>query len=114
MIVEERIYVLHTHCSVAEYLSIYEAEGMSIQMPVLGACLGYFVTEVGTLNQLVHLWGFSDMVDRARRRDKLNADPRWQACVAKLRPMIRSMENRILTPTRFSPLRELPQLGSGE
>jgi len=107
MIVEERIYVLHSHCSTADYLKVYETEGMAIQMPVLGGCLGYFVTEVGTLNQLVHLWGYADMVDRQARRDRLNADPRWQACLAKLRPMIRTMENRILTPTHFSPTRDL-------
>ena len=108
MIVEERTYVLHAHYSVADYLRVYEAEGMSIQMPVLGACLGYFVTEIGILNQLVHMWGFADLVDRQQRRERLNADPRWQICVSKLRPMIRDMENRILIPTRFSPLRELP------
>lgn len=107
MIVEERIYVLHTHCNVADYLKVYESEGMDVQMPILGACLGYFVCEVGTLNQLVHLWGYRDMVDRQLRRDRLAAEPRWQSCLAKLRPMIRTMENRILVPTHFSPLREL-------
>lgn len=108
MIVEERMYVLHPHCGVADYLKVYEEEGMAIQMPILGHCVGYFVTEIGMLNQVVHLWGFADLVDRQQRRDRLNADPAWLACVAKLRPMIRSMENRILVPTRFSPVRELP------
>lgn len=108
MIVEERIYVLHSHCSVADYLKVYEAEGMAIQMPILGACLGYFVTEFGQLNQLVHLWGYADLLDRHARRERLAAEPRWQNCLTKLRPMIRSMENRILLPTHFSPIRELP------
>lgn len=108
MIVEERMYVLHAHSSVAEYLRVYEAEGLPVQLPILGACLGYFVTEFGTQNQLVHLWGYADLEDRRRRREVLGADSRWQDCVAKLRPMILTMENRILVPTRFSPMRELP------
>lgn len=108
MIVEERMYVLHAHAGVAEYLRVYESEGLPVQVPILGACLGYFVTEFGTQNQLVHLWGFADLEERRRRREVLAADPRWQACVAKLRPMILTMENRILVPTRFSPMRELP------
>lgn len=110
MIVEERIYVLHTHCSVADYFKVYEAEGMAIQMSILGACLGYFVTEIGQLNQLVHMWGFADLQDRQARRERLAAEPAWQHCISKLRPMIRSMENRILLPTHFSPIRELPKV----
>jgi len=31
--------------------------------------------------------------------------PDWQRYVAKVRPLILSMENKILVPTRFSPIR---------
>lgn len=111
MIVEERIYVLHTWAEMSEYLQIYENEGLPAQRPILGGFLGYFTTELGTQNQLIHLWGYESLDDRARRRALLAADPQWQACLKKIRPMIMTMENRIMYPTSFSPLRSLPAAG---
>jgi len=108
MVVEERTYVLHTGVSVTEYLRIYETEGLPAQKPILGGFLGYFVTEFGTQNQLVHLWAYADLEDRRARRARLAQDARWQGCLAKIRPMIMTMENRIMYPTSFSPIRALP------
>lgn len=108
MVVEERVYVLHTWVDVNEYLAIYEKEGLSVQIPILGGLLGYFTTEIGTMNQLVHLWGYVDLDDRARRRAALAASAQWQGCLKKIRPMIMTMENRIMYPTSFSPIHTLP------
>jgi hypothetical protein len=108
MIVEERTYVLHTEVLVEDYLRIYEVEGLPVQAPILGGLLGYFSTEIGTLNQLVHWWGYQDLEDRRRRRAELARAPEWQAFLRKIRPMIRTMENRILMPAGFSPIRSLP------
>lgn len=107
MIVEERIYVLHTWVDVNEYLAIYESEGLAVQRPILGGFLGYFTTEIGTMNQLVHLWAYASADDRARRRAELAANETWQGCLKKIRPMIMTMENRIMYPTSFSPIGRL-------
>lgn len=103
MIVEERIYVLHTHASLTEYLRIYAGEGLPVQKDILGGFLGYFTTEIGTQNQLVHFWAYEDLEERRKRRATLAEQPAWQACLAQIRPMIMTMENRILIPTAFSP-----------
>jgi len=108
MIVEERIYILHTEVQLEEYLRIYETEGLSVQRPILGGFLGYFCTEIGPLNQLVHLWAYQDLEDRRARRTRLAESVQWQGCLRKIRPMIKSMENRIMYPTSFSPVRSLP------
>lgn len=108
MVVEERTYVLHTGASLDEYLTVYETEGLVVQKPILGGFLGYFVTEFGQQNQLVHLWAYADLEDRRARRARLAQEPQWQACLKKIRPMIMNMENRIMYPTRFSPIRALP------
>ena len=100
MIVEERIYTLQPG-KVPEYLKLYESEGMAIQVPILGHMVGYYSTEIGTLNQIIHMWGYQDLADRTRRRAELMADQRWQAYVAKIRPMIVTQESKILTPAPF-------------
>lgn len=105
MIVEERCYVLRMPWGPQEYLALYEAEGLAVQRDTLGRLLGYFHTEVGGLNSMVHLWGYDSFEDRMRRRAALAADPRWQSYLTRIRPMIESMSNRLLVPTSFSPIR---------
>lgn len=100
MIIEERIYTLKIG-KVAEYLKLYEQEGMAIQRPHLGGFLGYYFTETGTINTLVHLWAYEDVADRAQRRAKLQADPRWKEFLPKIVPLMERQENRILIPAPF-------------
>jgi hypothetical protein len=104
MIVKERIYVLHCHANAADFLRIYGEEGYIIQTRTLGNMLGYFTTEIGVQGQIVHLWGYDSLQDRQERRARLLAEPQWLACLAKVKPMLKSMENRILIPRRFSPI----------
>ncbi|HLJ64246.1 MAG TPA: NIPSNAP family protein, partial [Stellaceae bacterium] len=102
MIVEERIYTLHPG-KVPEYLRLYEAEGLAIQTRILGRLIGYFSTEIGPLNQIIHMWGYDSFEERTRRRAVLLADPQWKAFVPKLQTLIETMENKILVPAPFSP-----------
>ncbi|HVZ02087.1 MAG TPA: NIPSNAP family protein [Dongiaceae bacterium] len=103
MIVEERIYDLRPN-GVAEFAAHFEREGIAIQRPILGRLVGYFSTEIGPLNQVVHLWGYEDLADRARRRAILIADPRWQEYVrVNIQPLLVKMQNKILIPMSFSP-----------
>jgi hypothetical protein len=104
VIVEERIYTLHAG-KVPDYFKLYQDEGLEIQTRILPRLLGYFSTEFGPLNQVVHLWGYESLEERTRTRAELMADAGWQAYVAKLRPLIVSMENKLLLPAPFSPIR---------
>ena len=104
MIVEERIYTLEVG-KAPEFLRLYEQEGLAIQTPILGNLIGYFSSEIGELNLIVHLWGYESFEERTRRRAELMADPGWQAFVAKVRPLVLRQENRILIPAPFSPIR---------
>ncbi len=100
MIVEERIYTLQAG-QAAAYLSAYEAEGLAIQKPILGRMVGYYATEFGPLNQVIHLWAYEDLAERTERRARLVADPRWKAYAAKVRPMVVRQENKLLLPAPF-------------
>lgn len=104
MIVEERIYKIRTG-QLATYLKLVRDEGLAIQKPILGNLIGYFTTEIGPLSHVVHLWGFESLDDRTARRARLAATAEWQEFTKKLSLTIEMMENRILLPTDFSPLR---------
>ena len=105
MIVEERCYVLRMPYGPQDYLALYEAGGLEVQRAILGRLLGYFHTEVGGLNAMVHLWGYDSFDDRMKRRAELAADRTWQAYLVRIRPLIESMSNRLLVPAPFSPIR---------
>jgi hypothetical protein len=102
MIVEERIYTLRPG-EVPHYLRLYEETGLAIQRPTLGRMVGYFSTDVGPLNQVVHLWAYQNMAERAERRDALTSDPEWRSYVKTIRPLIIGQESKILSPAPFSP-----------
>ena len=66
MIVEQRIYTLHAG-KVPEMVKLYAEEGLPLQQAYLGRFIGYFTTETGNLNQVVFMWGFDSLDDRAAR-----------------------------------------------
>lgn len=100
MFVDERIYTLHAG-KVGEFLKLYEAEGLPVQTRILGKPIGYYYTEFGPLNQVVHLWAYESFEDRLRRRDELLASPEWKSYAAKMRPLVHHVENKLLMPAPF-------------
>ena len=103
MLYEMRTYRLKVGV-VTHYLRLVEEEGIAIQTRHLGKLVGYFSSEIGVLNEIVHIWAYSDLLDRQRRREKLAMDPEWQVFIPKIQVLIEVMENRILSPANFSPM----------
>jgi hypothetical protein len=103
MIVEKRTYTLYPG-KMAEFLALYEAEGLTLHTRYL-PMLGYFVSDIGTLNQVITMWGYESMQQRDDLRAQLYADPAWIAFGPKTTPFIQKMETMILRPTSFSPIR---------
>jgi hypothetical protein len=104
MIIEHRVYKLYPG-KVPEFLRLYETSGLEIHKRILGNLLGYFTSVSGKLNHVVHLWGFEDYEDRARRRAELAANEDWKKCVVTLTPLLIEQESWLLAPTSFSPIR---------
>lgn len=103
MIVEQRTYRVRAG-TVRDYLRTYEHEGgLELQKKYLGRLVGYFNTEFGAVNEIVHLWAYDDLNDREKRRAALSADPKWQEYAPKIFQFIETQESKILKPASFSP-----------
>ena len=100
MFVDERIYTLHVG-NAPIFLNLYEKEGMTVQTRILGNMVGYYYTDFGPLNQVVHMWGYESLNDRFERRKKLQASPEWQSYAKKMRPLVAKVENKLLIPAPF-------------
>jgi NIPSNAP len=67
--------------------------------------VGLWQTEMGQLNEVVHLWAYPDLNERANVRAKLAQDPEWQAFLGKAVPLLAHMQSVILTPNTVSPMK---------
>jgi NIPSNAP len=104
MIYEEREYTLKTG-QVGPYLKFYEEQAMPVQGEIQGGLVGFFHTETGKLNKVVHIWAYDDFNERLRRRAEVWQHPDWPKFISNVRHMIVGQKNRILLPANFSPLK---------
>ena len=104
MIYEERIYTIVTG-RMAEYMKNYEELGLPVQRKVLGTLVGFFNTEIGGLNKVVHIWGYDSLDERLEKREKLANHPDWPRYLETNLKLIVEQENRVLIPASFSPLK---------
>lgn len=111
MIVEMRTYVLHPGQQGA-FLAAMEEEGIAIERSILGQMVGFYTSEIGTLNQVIHMWAYESYEDREQRRARLAASSDWARFVKRVLPMIRDMENRVLKPAPFAALDTLDWQGA--
>jgi len=102
MYIEIRTYQLK-NSTVPAYLKAVEQSGIAIQQKHLGQLIGYFSSEIGPINEIVHIWAYSSLDDRQKRRAALAADPDWQAFLPQIAPLIERAENKIMQPAAFSP-----------
>jgi hypothetical protein len=67
--------------------------------------VGLWQTESGQLNEVVHMWVYKDLNDRAASRAKMAGDPAWQAFIAKSPALLQQMQSMVLIPVPHSPLK---------
>lgn len=104
MIVEHRTYTLKA-LRTGEFLKLYERAALPLQIKYLGHMIGFYVSEIGPLNEVVHLWGFASLAERERRRSQMEADPSWtlyRQALLELDVVI-DQNTKILRSTSFSP-----------
>ena len=102
MIVDHRTYTV-AHGGMQAYLERYERVALPIQLRHLGRLVGFYVSDIGPLNQVVHIWAYDDVADREARRARMAADPAWQAFMKENAGTFVAQENKIMKATGFSP-----------
>jgi hypothetical protein len=65
-------------------------------------------TEIGPLNEVVHIWGYQDLAERARIRAEAAKDANWPP---KIRDFVRTMRSEIIVPFDFVPAPQPGRMG---
>ena len=103
VIYEMRTYTIKVG-KLNEYLSLFEEVGQPI-ISKYTDLVGFWYTEIGELNQVVHIWAYESLDERAERRNNLYNDSEWiEKFIPPLLPLVEKQENKILHPANFSPI----------
>src|SRR5499427_10038767 len=57
-------------------------------------------TEIGPLNEIIHIWGYKDLAERSRIRAEASKDPNWPP---KIREFVVNQDVQLITPFPFIP-----------
>jgi len=104
MIYELRTYQMKMGC-VPQYLDIIENRLLPILAEHGLKPAGFWTTEIGTLNEVCHLWPYEDMNERMEKWGKWATDPRRPEIMEVFTQIILSQSNKILKPTAFSEMK---------
>ena len=96
MIYELRTYTVKAG-TVADVAKNAGTVGRDIRGDNYGKLEGYWISEIGHLNQVMHLWSYADLNERARLRAELGKNARWASeYVPLIRPNLIRQEVRLL------------------
>jgi hypothetical protein len=100
MIYELRTYTLKQG-SVPDVVKAASTVSRSIRGDEYGKLEGYWTTEIGPLNQVMHLWSYRDLNDRSRLRAELAKNASWNSqYVPLIRPHLLRQDIRLLNAVR--------------
>jgi hypothetical protein len=76
MIYELRTYTVKPG-TVGDIVKAASTVSREIRKDDFGKLEGYWFTEIGPLNQVMHMWSYADLGERAKLRAELAKNPRW-------------------------------------
>ena len=102
MIVDVRTYTLIPR-KTPVYIETFEKYGLPIMKRHGLELMGYYTSQIGALNQVVHLWRYDSLADLERKRTARDADPEWAQFLTRTEGMVLMQDNKIMKPAPFSP-----------
>lgn len=102
MIVDVRTYTLIPR-KTPVYVGLFESLALPVTKRHGLELMGYYTSQIGALNQVVHLWRYDSLADLERKRTARDADPAWAEFLTRTEGMVLMQDNKIMKPTAFSP-----------
>lgn len=90
---------------VPTYLKHFEEIGLPI-ISKYAKLIGFWHTDIGELNQVIHIWEYESLDHRKVAREALYNDPEWlENFLPLVYPLLEKQENKIMYATNFSPIK---------
>ena len=104
MIIEMRTYYIKVGM-LNNFINIYDKQIRKIHIKILGNQIGFFYSEFGDLNKVVHLYGYESYRDRDKRRALLIKQEAFKNYLHNVKDILVSQKSEILLPTKFSKIK---------
>jgi hypothetical protein len=96
MLYELRTYTLKAG-TLGDVVKAASTVSRDIRGDNFGKLEGYWFTEIGPLNQVLHMWSYKDYAERTKLRAELAKNPRWGSDYLPLiRPNLVRQDIRLL------------------
>jgi hypothetical protein len=96
MIYELRTYTVKPG-TIGDMVKAASTVSLDIRGNNFGKLEGYWFTEIGPLNQVMHMWSYSDLNERARLRGELAKNARWTSeYIPLIRPLLVRQDVRLM------------------
>jgi hypothetical protein len=100
MIYELRTYTVKPG-AIGDMVKAASTVSRDIRGDNFGKLEGYWFTEIGPLNQVMHMWSYRDFEERAKLRAELAKNPRWGGeYLPLIRPLLVRQDVRLLNAVR--------------
>lgn len=104
MYFEMRTYTIRPG-RIGAYMDHFESVGLPI-LQRYAELVGYWFTDIGELNQVIHIWRYDSLDQRALKRKALYDDAEWKTdFLPKALEMLEKQESKIMYATSFSPIK---------
>lgn len=104
MIYDFRMYTLKPGAT-PEYMAAVEEIALPIRKKYGVKLAGWYYSEIGELNQVVHIWAFDDEAHMAEAKAKVARDPDWTGkYMPRVRPLIESQKTYLMKSPDFAPV----------
>ena len=106
MIADVRTYTLFPR-KLNQYLKLVEQYALPV-MRAHGMVLDrYFISKIGPLNQVVHIWNYENLSELERIRNARDADPKWAKYLSKMFNDHWMIDNGFIEREKHNNLRDL-------
>lgn len=94
-LVDHRIYTIRLR-KMGEFVEVFDRLAMPVLLQTLGHPLGFYVSQIGPLNQFVHQWAYASLADYERRSQARDSHPAFAAYLSASEHLIVAQENRLI------------------
>ena len=104
MIYDFRMYTLKPGAT-AEYRAGVKEISLPIRQRHGVTLAGWYWSEIGALNQVVHIWGYNDTKHMQEAQSAFHSDPEWiQKYVPRAQPLVESQKTWTMNSPAFAPV----------
>ena len=104
MIYDFRMYTLKPGAT-PDYRAGVKEVGLPIRQNHDVALSGWYWSDIGALNQVVHIWGYKDLEHLNSQKAAVYADPDWSGkYVPRAQPLVESQKTWLMMSPEFAPV----------